>query len=68
MKVMTVNSSNASLLPPLNFYGTLLLCNNSQRGVINLTAYFLSLTLLLLPLCIRVVYLGVQNGASNPTP
>ncbi|KAL3046043.1 hypothetical protein OYC64_004118 [Pagothenia borchgrevinki] len=63
---MTVNSSNASLPPLLSFYGTMLLCNSSQRGVISLTAYFLSFTLLLLPLCIRVVYLGVQKWRQQP--
>ncbi|KAJ4948703.1 hypothetical protein JOQ06_020233 [Pogonophryne albipinna] len=65
-RVMTVNSSNASLLPPLNLYGTMLLCNTSQRGVISLTAYFLSLTLLLLPVCIRVIYISVQKWRQQP--
>ncbi|KAM3590993.1 uncharacterized protein V6R79_020303 [Siganus canaliculatus] len=65
---MSVNSSssssNASFPPPASFlspYSQIFQCHNSKDGTFNITAFFIVSTVLILPLCALVFYLGLQR-------
>ncbi|KAM3590576.1 uncharacterized protein V6R79_012110 [Siganus canaliculatus] len=52
---MAVNSSSD------NYYSSIQKCFNSTIGVVNITGFTVSSIVLILPLCIFIIYLGVQR-------
>ncbi|TNN38146.1 hypothetical protein EYF80_051684 [Liparis tanakae] len=64
-EVMSVNSSSSSSLTAnsssINFYDFFLKCSDTSAGIFSVTAFIVTLLLLILPLCVYVIYLGFQR-------
>ncbi len=72
MLVNSSSSSNSSLPPSsfpssFSFHYLLLRCLNTKASTFNVTAYTITIILLLLPLCILVLHLGLQRWRQQRT-